>query len=391
MSNRFDRFQSELDSLLENHRQRQLMPSRGMDFSSNDFLALSDSPVIRKTLIDALNEGIPLGSGGSRLLRGNHPAHTELERKAAQVFHCEKTLFFANGYSANFAVLTTLVNRHDLIVFDALSHASIREGISASWAKSSKFPHNDVDAAERVLEKWHRNRQKHSKAWIVVESLYSMDGDFAPLSDFLDLAQRFDALVLVDEAHATGVWGKRGHGLTEPFEGHPLLIAVHTCGKALGVAGALVCAPAILIDYLVNRSRPFIYSTAPPPINAIAVSAALDLLESEPFRREQLRELIDFANHALEQKIGIQGSGSQIIPFVVGEDKMALEAARAMLQAGFDVRAIRPPTVANGTARLRISITLNVDQRAVSEFFDALVDVVHEGFALSKNLDEAMV
>ena len=210
-----------------------------------------------------------------------------------------------------------------------------------------------------------------------MESIYSMDGDFAPLTELIEIAERFDSMLLVDEAHATGVWGSQGRGLTEPYENHPNVITVHTCGKALGAAGALVCTSAELINFLVNKSRPFIYSTAPPPINAIAVSAALDLIDAEPERREKLNELIALANHEIESKFEMKGSGSQIIPFIVGADSQAIQVAEAMQNAGFDVRAIRPPTVPEGTARLRISITLNVVKNDILRFFETLYEVKH--------------
>ena len=376
MPDQFERYQQELDSLGKKNRNRKLTPAKGIDFTSNDFLGLCRSPSIRKAVIGAVQDGVPMGSGGSRLLRGNSPEHVELEHKAAALFKCDKALYFPNGFLANFAALTALPKRHDLIVFDELSHASIREGISSSFAKSVKVPHNDADAVERVISKWHPTRLKQAIAWIVVESLYSMDGDFAPLSDFMQIAERYGAMLMVDEAHATGVWGETGHGLTERFEGHDQLIAVHTCGKAFGVAGGLVCGPRILIDFMVNKSRSFIYSTAPPPINAVAVSAALDLVETDIRRREQLQRLIEFANQKIEQLFGMKGSGSQIIPFVIGDDQQALRVAKAMQEAGFDVRAIRPPTVPEGTARLRISITLNVSESEISMFFDTLHEVM---------------
>ncbi len=377
MTKQLERYQNEVNTLLAKHRKRELTLIKGVDFTSNDYLALSGSSTVRQAVIDALNRGVPLGSGGSRLLRGNHAAHAELEHNAAKLFKCEKTLYFANGYSANFALLTTLPKRHDLIVFDALSHASIREGVAASVAKSVKFAHNDVEAAERVLRKWQQNRKQGAIAWLVVESIYSMDGDCAPLENFLQVAQHFDAMLLVDEAHATGIWGEQGHGLTEKFASHPQLIAVHTCGKALGAAGALVCAPATLIDYMIDKSRSFIYSTAPPPINAISVNAALNLLTTEPWRREQLRGMVTTANRTLENKFGIKGSGTQIIPFLLGEDRVAVLVAQQLQAAGFDVRAIRPPTVPEGTARLRISITLNVDMSDITNFFQTLGQVMH--------------
>lgn len=372
----FKRYLKELDSLAEKNRKRELTPAGGIDFTSNDFLGLSRSPDIREAVVDAACRGVPMGSGGSRLLRGNHPEHVELEYKAAALFRCGKALYFANGFSANFALLTTLPKRHDLIVFDELSHASIRAGISSSLAKSVKVPHNDIDAIERVLSKWCSTSLNQAAAWIVVESLYSMDGDFAPLSDLLQVAERYGAMLIVDEAHATGVWGQTGHGLTECCEGHDQLIAVHTCGKALGAAGGLVCGPEVLIDYMVNSSRSFIYSTAPPPTNAVAVSAALNLIETEARRRSLLHQLIALANQKLESLFAMKGSGSQILPFIVGDDKQAVRVAGAMQDAGFDVRAIRPPTVPEGTARLRISITLNVTELEISNFFNTLHEVV---------------
>ena len=371
-----DRYRAELENLERKNLLRSLVAINGVDFTSNDFLGLRRSPSIRKAVIRAVEGGVPVGSGGSRLLRGNSPEHVELEHKAAALFKCDKALYFANGFLANFAVLTALPKRHDLIVFDELSHASIREGILSSFAKSVKVPHNDADAVERVLSKWYPTRLKQAIAWIVVESLYSMDGDFAPLSELLQIAERYGAMLLVDEAHATGVWGENGHGLTERFEGHDQLIAVHTCGKALAVAGGLVCGPRILIDFMVNKSRSFIYSTAPPPINAVAVSAALDLVETDVRRREQLQQLIKFANQKIEQLFGMKANGSQIIPFVIGDDQQALRVAKTMQAAGFDVRAIRPPTVPEGTARLRISITLNVSESEISMFFDTLHEVM---------------
>ena len=371
-----DRYRAELENLERKNLLRSLVAINGVDFTSNDFLGLRRSPSIRKAVIGAVESGVPVGSGGSRLLRGNSPEHVELEHKAAALFKCDKALYFASGFLANFAVLTTLPKRHDLIVFDELSHASIREGILSSFAKSVKVPHNDADAVERVISKWHPTRLKQAIAWIVVESLYSMDGDFAPLSELLQIAERYGAMLMVDEAHATGVWGQKGHGLTERFEGHDQLIAVHTCGKALAVAGGLVCGPRILIDFMVNKSRSFIYSTAPPPINAVAVSAALDLVETDIRRRERLQRLITFANQKVEQLFGMKGSGSQIIPFIIGDDKLALRVAKTMQEAGFDVRAIRPPTVPEGTARLRISITLNASESEISMFFDTLHEVM---------------
>lgn len=350
---------------------RRLERTSGADFTSNDFLGFNVASPVRQAVRDAIDEGVPVGSGGSRLLRGNHPAHEKLESQAAEFFGSEKSLFFASGYIANYALLTSLPKRGDLIAFDSLAHASAREGIHASLAKSVKFPHNDMEALARSVESWKLERPA-SCVWIYAESLYSMDGDFAPLPELLEIADRHDAMAIIDEAHATGVWGERGGGLTEPYCEKRNLIALHTCGKALGVSGALACAAAEIIDVLIATSRPFIYSTAPSPLTAIAVSSAIELLKESADRRDRLRRLIRFSNARLLDAVGVAGSGSQIIPVVIGDAEKALAVARAMQDSGYDVRAIRPPTVAEGTARLRLSITLHVSETQVQEMLDVL-------------------
>ncbi len=372
------RYSSDLSRLSEQHQIRRLYPVAGVDFTSNDFLAFTCAPQIRDAVISALNDDLPIGSGGSRLLRGNHAVHEALENLAAEFFGCEKTLYFASGYVANFAVLTTLPKRHDLIIFDALSHASIREGLFASPVKCTKARHNDVNEIEGILKKWRTRADASATAWIVVESLYSMDGDRAPLEELFAAADRYGAMLVVDEAHATGVFGKRARGLTESYAGRPNLIAIHTCGKALGASGGLVCAAGAIIDFMINRSRPFIYSTAPPPMNAVAVTAALNLLAMEPMKQQDLHRRIRTAHEELKNHFSMQGSGSQIIPFVIGDAEPTLLIADRMQKAGYDLRAIRPPTVAPGTSRLRISITLHVTDEEISKMMHSLKTTLQE-------------
>jgi 8-amino-7-oxononanoate synthase len=201
-----------------------------------------------------------------------------------------------------------------------------------------------------------------------------MDGDRAPLGDLAELAGRSDAFLVVDEAHATGVFGPDGRGLAAALEGRADVIVIHTCSKALGSAGALVTLPRVLADFMVNRCRPFIFGTAPSPLMAVASLESLRILEEEPERRSRLGELIDHAAGESRLKLGTPGSGSQIHPIILGDDAAALSAALALRQRGFDVRGIRPPTVPAGTARLRIAITLNVDERAITRLFDVLAD-----------------
>ena len=369
------RYQDELDTLQQRNLKRELSSISGADFTSNDFLGLTHADSIRQAVQKALESGIPLGAGGSRLLRGNYDAHQHLEKNAAKFFGTKKALFLSNGYSANVALFTTLPKKGDLIIFDALSHASIREGVFNSPAKSIKAKHNDPKAIERAIIRWRENSKPSTVPWIAIESLYSMDGDMAPLDELIDIADSREAMLVVDEAHATGVFGTNGCGLTEPHQGRSNLIVLHTCGKALGVSGALICASSLIIDYMITRCRPFIYSTAPSPIVTAAVSASLDLVSSEPERRQKLRGLVEVANSELNQRFGISGSGSQIIPFVIGDEKVTGQVAKQMQDAGFDLRAIRPPTVPPGTSRLRISITLNVTERDIREMFAKLYEI----------------
>jgi 8-amino-7-oxononanoate synthase len=362
-----------LQSLREDDRLRSLRPRTGIDFSSNDYLALASALRMRRAVSAAVEAGTPIGAGGSRLLRGNCAEHESLEAEAAGFFGAEAAIFFGSGYVANFAVLTTLPQRDDLLVLDQLVHASIHEGARAGRAEFRESRHNDPHSVEATIQQW-RTQGGTGRVWIVVESLYSMDGDFAPLGELVAIADRHDAFLMVDEAHATGVYGEQGRGLTAPYEGCENLIAVHTCGKALGAAGALVTTTRVLRDFMVNRCRPFIFSTAPSPLMAVAVQEALLILREEPERRHRLTNLIAFAHREIGRRRGWQLSGSQIAPYIVGDNARAMALASALQARGFDIRGIRPPTVPAGTARLRISLTNNVGEDDVRAMLDALVE-----------------
>ena len=367
-----------LNALKDDDRLRSLTPRAGIDFSSNDYLALAGCQRMRKAIAAAVEAGTPIGAGGSRLLRGNCAEHESLEVEAARFFGAEASVFFASGYIANFAVLTTLPQRGDLLVLDALVHASIHEGARAGRAEFRLTAHNDAGSIEDVIRTW-RSEGGTGRIWIVAESLYSMDGDFAPLEALVAIADRHDAFLMVDEAHATGVFGPGGRGLTAAYEGRENLIAIHTCGKALGAAGALVTTTKLLRDFIVNRCRPFIFSTAPSPLMAVAVQEALSILRDEPERQQRLADLIDLAHREIGTRQGWRLSGSQILPFIVGDNARAMALATALQAHGFDIRGIRPPTVPAGTARLRISLTNNVDGRDVRAMLDALAEETGEG------------
>jgi 8-amino-7-oxononanoate synthase len=364
------RYDATLSGLARKDRLRSLSNRSGLDFSSNDYLGLARSQRMAEGVAAALAAGTPIGATGSRLLRGNAPEHEALEAKAAGFFGAERALFFGGGYIANFAVLTTLPHKGDLIVLDELIHASAHEGARAGRAEIVQAAHNDAGAVDDAITGW-RVMGGTGRPWIVVESLYSMDGDRAPLGELIEIADRHDAFLFVDEAHATGIYGLDGRGLAHELEARDNVVVLHTCGKALGASGALVTAPTVLCDYLVNRCRPFIYATAPSPLMAVAAATALDIVVEEPERRQRLAGLVALAGKRAEN-LGLPASGSQILPIVVGDVRRAMVLAEALQSRGFDVRGIRPPTVPEGTARVRISLTLNVEEADLSALFDAL-------------------
>lgn len=365
---------ADLESLRRDARLRALVSRAGIDFSSNDYLGLASSGLLEKAARAALDRGVPIGSGGSRLLRGNDAEHSALETEAAALFGCESTLFFSSGFAANAALLSTLPQRGDIILYDALIHASAHEGMRLSRAGAKAFAHNDLQSLADALSAW-RASGATGTIWIAVESLYSMDGDRAPLQDLMALADRHDAMLLVDEAHATAVFGPDGRGLAAHLEGRDNVITLRTMGKALGCEGALLCGPAVMRDFLVNRARGFIFSTAPSPLIAAVARAALRIMVDHPDRREALHTRLALADHLLSP-LGIAATGSPIIPVILGDNARAMAAASALQAAGYDVRGIRPPTVPAGTARLRLSITLNADETALAGLADQLAKVL---------------
>ncbi len=361
---------ADLQRLRDTDRYRALAPRAGVDFASNDYLGLANDPRLRAAVADALDRGVAVGSGGSRLLRGNDPEIETLEAEAAALFGSEAALYFSTGFAANAALLATLPQRGDVIVHDALVHASMHDGFRLARAPSIPAGHNDAQAVDDGIARWRREGGTGTP-WIAVESLYSMDGDFAPVAELAQVAERHDAMLLIDEAHSTGIWGAGGRGTAAALEGRPNVITLHTCGKALGCEGALVTAPRLFVDFLVNRARPFIFSTAPSPLMAAAVRAALRIVVDEPARRKRLTALIAHAERMLAP-LGVTATGSQILPLVIGDDAATMARAAALQARGFDVRGIRPPTVAPGTARLRISLTLNAGEAEVDALAEAL-------------------
>lgn len=369
--------EADLARLSAASRLRRLLPQEGVDFSSNDYLGLASSGLLADAARDALDRGVPVGSGGSRLLRGNHAEHEALEAEAAAFYGHEAALFLPTGYTANSALFATLPQRGDLILHDELIHASAHEGMRLSRAAAQAFPHNDIDTAERLIRR-HRLEGGKGRIWIAVESLYSMDGDRAPLDDLLTLADAHDAVLLIDEAHATGVFGDAGKGLSARLGQSDNLIVLRTLGKALGCEGALLGGPAVMREFLVNRARGLIFSTAPSPLMAAVARAAIRLVADGDALREQLWTRVRLAESLLAP-LGARISGSQILPVIIGDDASTMALAGRLQSAGLDVRGIRPPTVPEGTSRLRVSITNAASEadiaRLASELQQARADL----------------
>jgi 8-amino-7-oxononanoate synthase len=338
-------------------RKRRLILPGGIDFASNDYLGLAASGLLAEAARAAIDRGVPLGAGGSRLLGGNHPEHEALEAEAAAFFGCESALYFSTGFAANAALFATLPQHGDLVVYDELIHASAHDGMRLGRAECVAARHNDPEHVAQLIAEARRTGCT-GRIWIAVESLYSMDGDQAPLDALLELADRNEAILVIDEAHATGVFGADGRGLADRITPRENVITLRTCGKALGSEGALLCGAGVVREFLINRARGFIFSTAPSPLMAAVTRAALGLLRAAPERREALWQRIVQAQ-ALLGPLGAVTSGSQILPVIIGDDARTMALAERLQAAGFDVRGIRPPTVPPGTSRLRVSITLN--------------------------------
>jgi 8-amino-7-oxononanoate synthase len=345
---------------------RQLRAPSGIDFSSNDYLGLASHPLLKRRMTEAIEE-LGCGSTGSRLLRGERANTSAVEQRFAKFKNTDRALYFSSGYMANIAVLSVFPEDGDVIFSDASNHASLIDGMRLSRARKVIFPHNDAGALSQRMEEETRPGQK----FVVTESLFSMDGDFAPLAEYAELCRKHQAALIVDESHAVGIYGDRGSGLIEECGiEHGVLASINTAGKALGVAGAFVAGPEWAIESLVQNARSFIFSTAAPPALAAALDASLDVIADEPQRRNRLLQLAA----QLRAKLRIPGR-SQIIPMILGANEHATAVASMLQERGFDVRAIRPPTVPEGTARLRISVNINLSEDVLDRLAAALEEI----------------
>jgi 8-amino-7-oxononanoate synthase len=335
-----------------------------LNFSSNDYLGLANHPLLKEAAIKAV-EQFGAGSGASRLICGSLAPHHELEAVLAAFKQTESALSFSSGYTAAVGAICALAGKDDVLILDKLVHASVIDAARLSGAKLRIFAHNDLNELEDILG-WFNKRPagdapRRSRAFIVTESVFSMDGDLAPLREIVALKEKYGAWLMVDEAHATGLFGPGRRGLADELSvSDRIEIQMGTLGKALGSAGGYICGPRVLTDYLVNRARSFIFSTAPVPAAAAAARAAVELVQSAEGakRRDQLWALVNQLKTGLAP-LGwaLSGVNSAIIPLIIGPENDAMQAAAALREAGIFIPAVRYPTVARGQARLRLTLT----------------------------------
>ena len=366
-----ERILAELSDLESRAELRHLETVQGVNLSSNDYLGLATDPWMKQAVLKGVNSSSRIASSGSRLLSGHEEAWTLLEYDFARWVGAEAALYFTSGYAANVGLLSALLRPEDIVFSDSANHASLIDGIRLAKCRRIIFPHLDLHFLEDQLR--HTASVAGARV-IVVESIFSMEGDRAPLADLAVLAEHYAADLIVDEAHAIGVSGPRGSGcVSEAGLSARVFATVHTCGKALAAAGAFVCGSESLRRFLVNRARTFIFNTGLPPYFASQVFAGMSLAAEADPGRAHLMELSAFLRNEL-QKNGFDtaGSDSQIVPVILGSNKDALHFAEFLRTRGFGVRAIRPPTVPVGTARLRFSLTAKHSKEILTELVAAM-------------------
>ena len=352
-----------------------------LNFSSNDYLGLANHPALKEASVKAV-ERFGAGSGASRLICGSLAPFHELEEALAAFKGTKAALSFSTGYAAAVGTITALLGKDDIVIVDKLVHACIVDAAKLSGAKLRVFDHNDLNDLEDIL-KWAtselRNQKSETRTLIITESIFSMDGDSAPLAEIVSLKEKYGAWLMVDEAHATGLYGANRRGLAEALGvSDSIEIQMGTLGKALGASGGYICGSRALIDYLINRARSFIFSTAPVPAAAAAATAGIKLVQSNEgkARNETLWALVaDFQSAIGNRQSAIP---SAILPLIIGDETKAVATANSLREQGLFVPAIRYPTVARGSARLRITLTATHTTQDVSKLTNALATLASD-------------
>ena len=335
-----------------------------LNLSSNNYLNIADNKTITKEFLDQVGNRYSFGSASARLLTGTLPIYKELEELLSNLYGKESTLLYNSGYHANVGISSALNQKGDVIFSDKLNHASIIDGMRLSEGKFFRFPHNNMQALEKLLE---RERKNFNNAFIITESVFSMDGDIEDLKKIVELKKKYNCIMIIDEAHAFGVFGKKGLGVAEE-QGilNDIDLIVGTFGKAIGSMGAFVTGSKTMIDFLINKSRSFIFSTALPPINVAFSKWAIEtqLPKTEQKRKSMLN---------LAKKFGSQ---SHIIPVVIGENKDTIDLCEVLFHNGYFTLPIRPPTVPVGTSRLRLSLTADIKEEELNTLKEKIDEVL---------------
>jgi 8-amino-7-oxononanoate synthase len=358
-----------------------------LNFSSNDYLGLANEPALKEAAVAAV-QTYGAGTGASRLVSGTFAPHLELEETLAAFKGSQSALSFSSGYAAVTGAIAALLNNADVIALDKLVHASIVDAARLSGAKVRVFGHNNLDDLEKIL-RWADTRNttppvvptnRKPRTLIVTESVFSMDGDKAPLRDLVELKERYGAWLMVDEAHATGIYGKGRRGLAEELGvANKIEVQLGTLGKAFGSAGGYICGPRSLVEYLINRARPFIFSTAPVPAAAAAATAGIRFVDSEAGeeRRKKLWANVEAVTRREEAQATASGTErrarlSAIVPIIIGDEAKALKVSAALREQGIYIPAIRYPTVAHGQARLRVTLSSAHEPADIAHLREAL-------------------
>ena len=363
----FDFFKNDLKERKLNHLYRTPTLANGLDFTSNDYLGLSSSDEVRHQMIEALKDGIPLSAKASRLLSGTHLLHEQMEENLKNFTKREGVLVFSSGYSANVGLLSLLA-KNKIVFSDELNHASLIDGIRLSQSPYFIYPHNNLNALEDLLKK------QEGEKLIITESLFSMEGDFSPLEDLSFLALKYRALLFVDEAHTSGLFGKNFAGRVSDLKEKNHIITLHTYGKALGSFGAFVASSSIIKEYLINNCRSFIYTTSLPPLLMVQWKVVLDILKKESFRPLELRKKSYRFRSDLSSSFELEKTESPIIPIKMNSTLLSLKAAHFLRERGFDIRAIRYPTVPKDKEGVRVILHYQNTEKQINQLKESLLD-----------------
>ena len=343
-----------------------------LSFCSNNYLGLANHPRVVEASIDATRK-YGCGAGASRLVSGTMQLHSELEDRLAQFEEKSSAILFTTGYCANVGSITSLVNEEDTIILDKLNHASIVDAARLSRAKLQVYPHKEMDRLETILKR----SQKYRRRLIVTDGIFSMDGDMAPLPDIVNLARKYEAYTMVDEAHATGIIGQKGRGTAEHFNVEDKVdVIMGTLSKALGSLGGFVVGESALIEFLKNKARSFIYTTALPPGVCMASIAALEIVQTDVSYRKKYLDKVAYLKKELQKlQFDLMGTESHIIPVLIQDPFKTMEISKYLYEKGVLIPAIRIPTVPKGTNRLRISLMATHTREEIAKLLNVMGDV----------------